>query len=65
MTDDIDTSNDFLVSSTDAGDTLAILLAPMGRIPKAKALRLAAWLVAFADPLDEEFPGVLEAVRNT
>jgi hypothetical protein len=33
-------------------------------LSREKALRLAAWIVALADDRDE-FPALLEAVRNT
>ena len=63
MTNDkpeIDTSNRFCVGG--GGDRIQILIPPLGPLPKAHALILAAWIVAIADPLGEEFPAVLEAV---
>lgn len=32
---------------------------------REEALLLAAWIVALADPLDEDFTKILEAVRST
>jgi hypothetical protein len=61
--DEIDTRNDFLVG-VGSGGWLGPTI-PVGRMDKAKALRLAAWLVVLADPLEEEFPKVLEAIKNT
>jgi hypothetical protein len=58
----INTSNDFLVGAI--GDRLQMTLVP-GPMTKAEALRLAAWLVVLADPLDEQWPAVKDAVRNT
>jgi hypothetical protein len=31
----------------------------------AEGLRLAAWIVLLADPDEEEFPAILEALVNT
>lgn len=59
----MDTTNDCIVSASSRGVT--ILMPPIGPMPKEQALRLAAWLVAIADPIGEEFEKVLEAVRNT
>ena len=62
MSAEIDTSNDYLVGML--GDDLAFLLPLPSTIPKDKALRLAAWIVAMTDRNDE-FPAILEAVCNT
>ncbi len=43
---------------------IVIMRPPMQPMDRAKALRLAAWLVALADH-DDEFPAVLKAVLNT
>jgi len=58
----IDTSNPFIVGG--AGEYVQIMMPPRGPISKEKALNLAAWLVAIADPLEEEFPKVLRAIMN-
>ena len=60
----IDTTNRFAVSAF--GDGVAILNPPAAGEPltRADALNLAAWLVALADPLEDEFAAVLEAVEN-
>lgn len=63
MPDEIDTTNDSAVAVGGDGDIMILAATP--RLSKAKALRLAAWIVALADPLDEEFTRVLNAVKNT
>lgn len=63
LMEDIETTNDFLVGSN--GHTVQFLFPPTGPLDKEKVLRLAAWLVALADPLQERFPKILEAVLNT
>jgi len=63
-TDEIETINDCLVGGNSAG-MVTILMPPLGPMDKAKALRLAAWLVAIADPGGDEFAAVHEAVLNT
>jgi len=61
--DAIDATNRFLVSGFAGGSDVLIGLAPrlLGRISRAEALNLAAWLVAVADR-DDAFEGVLAAV---
>jgi len=61
--DEIETANRFLVSGFAGGTDVLIGLAPrlLGRISRADALNLAAWLVAVADR-DDAFEGVLAAV---
>ncbi len=70
MTPAVDTANRFMVGL--AGDGIAIrgsaqLIRGLARRPLSKddALNLAAWLVAMADPTDERFPAILQAVRST
>ena len=58
----LDTTNKFLVGMR--GDGLLVLYIPVRILRKSDALNLAAWLVAMADDNDE-FPALLEAVRNT
>lgn len=60
---EIDTTNDSLVAVNNQG--VLIIMPPRGPMPKDKALRLAAWIVALADPVGDEFAATLEAVRNT
>lgn len=61
----METINDFAVSGDVNGDIM-IAIPPVGLIPKEKALRLAAWIVAVATPHpEEEFNPVLEAVLKT
>jgi hypothetical protein len=60
----IETVNDFMVA-VGGDDTLAMVLPPLRPFTKDEALRLAAWLVVLADPLDERWPAVKDAVRNT
>lgn len=57
----LDTRNDSMVGLK--GDNIAILALRV-ECDKAKALRLAAWIVALADDNDE-FAALLEAVKNT
>lgn len=58
-----ETINDFLVGAI--GDEVIVLSPVHGRMTKAQALRMAAWLIVIADPLEEEFPAVYQAVRST
>jgi hypothetical protein len=58
---DIETKNDLLVGRQ--GDNINILLAGVS-LDRPAALRMAAYLVCLADD-DDEFPAVLDAVRNT
>ena len=62
MTIPVDTINSQLAGIL--GDGISVMF-PKTEMTKSEALRHAAWLVALADPLDEEFPAVLEAVRAT
>lgn len=50
--------------SVDGRGTI-IVMAPRHRMSKREALVHAAWLVALADEMDDQFPAILEAVRNT
>jgi argininosuccinate lyase len=61
--EEIETINDHLVSTN--GDTITILMPPMGPITKEQALRLAAWLAAMADPMGDRFEAVRAAIANT
>jgi hypothetical protein len=63
MTGEIETVNDQLVGDT-AGGNITVQM-PKNLMTRAEALRHAAWIVALADPLEEEFPAVLAAVRST
>lgn len=62
----VHTTNDYLVGVR-AGDIVLTTLAPNISIPTDRALRLAAWIVALADPTHDhaEFRRVLEAVEAT
>jgi hypothetical protein len=60
--EEIDTTNDFLVGVR--SDHIAPLFV-IGPMDKAKAIRLACWLLVLADPLELEFTKVLEAIKNT
>lgn len=42
-----------------------VIMAPKSRMNKAEAILHAAWIVALADPDEEEFEPVLSAVINT
>lgn len=59
----IDTFNKFMVGMRSGH--ICIAAPPIGGIPRADALLLAAYIVALADPMGEEFQQVLEAVQNT
>ena len=61
----IDTTNDFGVGVHNGNIFLLTAEVLEMGITKEKAIRLAAWLVGLADPLDETFPLVREAVQNT
>ena len=60
---EIDTANDCLVAVNDQG--VLLMMPPRFPMPKDKALRLAAWIVALADPVGDDFQKVFDAVRNT
>jgi hypothetical protein len=61
MSQTIDTSNDSVVAVN--GKCIVVMgMKPI--LSREQALRLAAWIVALADEKDE-FPALLEAVRNT
>jgi len=60
---EIDTTNDHLVGMR--GDQVVIVLPPMAPMGHDEALRLAAWLVAVADPLGDDFDTVRKAVLST
>jgi len=63
MSDEIDVSNDHFVGVL--GSRVVIALPPMGPMDQDEALRLAAWLVALADPLGERFEEIRNAVLST
>lgn len=62
-TTEIETINDCMVGSV-AG-RVQISAPPIGPIDSERALRLAAWIVAIADPTGERFGKVLKAVLST
>ena len=59
--------NRFFVGANGFGDDAQIVvrLPPLKPITKADALNLAAWLVAVADPLGDQFAKVLAEVQST
>lgn len=59
----IETINDSLVGMRGADEI--VVHGSTATMSRAKALRLAAWIVAIADPLDEEFTQLLQAIRRT
>ena len=63
MAEEIDTLNRFAVASR--GDEVVIMIPPRGGLTKGSALNLAAYLVAIADPGQEEFAPLLKAILNT
>jgi hypothetical protein len=62
---DIDTHNDFFLGVSGYPEQTFSFMFPPGPMDKAAALRTAAWLVALADPMNEEFPAVFKAICNT
>ena len=63
MTDEVDTSNKFMVGVS--GARICFLKPIPNVISMDDAVSLAAWLVALADPTGEKFETVHEAVVNT
>jgi hypothetical protein len=61
----VDPTNKYVVGANT--DALVMLRPPAAgeRISKADALVLAAWLVALADPIGDEFDRALDAVLST
>lgn len=59
---DIDTSNDSMIATN--GTSITSLRYGFS-LQKSEALRMAAYLVAMADPGGDTFAAVLEAVLNT
>lgn len=61
----IDTTNDHFVGVS--ADQILVMIPIVGHIPRARALRLAAWIVALADESEgnADFLKVLKAVSNT
>ena len=55
--------NEFMVGTR--GDGIAILLSIPRTLSKERALRLAAWIAAIADPVGDDFERVREAVLKT
>lgn len=47
------------------GDLFLVQFMAPPKLTKAEALTLAAWLVAIADPLAQDFPAILDAVMGT
>jgi hypothetical protein len=43
---------------------LIVIQNPPREMTKQDALELAAWLVAIADPTNEEFPAILAKIRE-
>jgi hypothetical protein len=64
MDGEIDTFNKFVVGRRIGGDLVILNPPAAGDLANEDALLLAAYLVKIADPLGEQFPKVLEAVRN-
>lgn len=60
MTEEHDTTNNGLVGLQ--GDMI-VFLKPVGKLTKAEALNLAAWMVVLADD-EDNFPALLDAVKN-
>lgn len=60
----IETANDNLVGARGDGN-ITVGLPPTSAMSRDRALRLAAWLVALADPTGERFAAVLRAVLHS
>jgi hypothetical protein len=58
-----DSSNEFQV--VPGGETVRVLGLPIRPMTRSEALRLAAWLVATADPERKQFDQMLHEVLNT
>lgn len=64
--EEINTANDFWFGVIGFDNNFRINpMLPVQDMDRDKALRAAAWLVAMADPMQDKFPQVLEAVLNT
>lgn len=63
MSDDINTANDFFLGVGGGLGEYGFLIHPH-HMTRDQAIRAAAWLVALADPMQQDFPAVLEAVKN-
>jgi hypothetical protein len=59
----VNTINEFLVGVR--ASEIIIGLPPLRPLTRGEALRLAAWLVAVADPFGDEFDKVRRAVLST
>lgn len=59
----VDTTNDHFVGVNDFG--VVVAMPPVAPMAVDEALRLAAWLVAVADPGGDRFQQILTAVRST
>lgn len=64
MDNEVDTTNYHMVAVGPNG-SIVVLNPPIGPMTKSEALAYAAWIVALADPLDQEFKKTLNAVLNT
>lgn len=59
-------TNDFFLARVSLDDVETLVpLRPIRHMTLAEGLRLAAWIVLLADPDEEEFPAILEALVNT
>jgi len=64
MRQTINTNNDYLVGANVNGE-VSIANPPTGWMTKDHALRLAAYIVLMADPTEERFEEIKEAVAAT
>jgi len=60
----METFNKFGVGVNIGGQTISILLMK-NQMTQEEALNLAAYLAVLADPLQERFPALLEAIQNS
>ena len=59
----METLNKFIVGAM--ADQIVIMNPPRAPISREDALLLAAWLVAIADPIEDDFHAILNAVKDT
>lgn len=63
--EEVETINDLMVSVQGSGESARFRWLGSDGVSPETALRHAAWIVALADPLDERFPIIKQAVQST
>lgn len=64
MDDEIDATNEHMVSVNGKGEIL-LLNPPVAPLTRERALVLAAWIVTLCDPAGKSFSEYTDAVQNT